>query len=180
MIGIDEAAGYSGKPFGSGYRTGQGFSRYLLKALSCAVALLAMASFATAQSTMSATVVGTVTDPTGAVVANATVTLSNVATGVVANSKTNSVGAYYVAYLAPGAYTLTITAPGFQKYVQTNVALSVSQIARYDVKLSLGAQSQVVTVSANATPLLQTQSVAIGGLAQAAFIQQQPMMQANP
>jgi hypothetical protein len=140
----------------------------------------AVAFRAAAQNAMSATAVGTVTDPAGAVVPNATVIFTNNATGVSTNGTTNADGSYYVPYLAPGTYTLTIEAKDFQKYVQTGVLLELGQVPRFDVKLSLGSQTQVVQVSAESLPLLETQAVDVGGIDQAKFIQNQPMMQAKP
>ncbi len=157
------------------------FLRALMKVtLACVAVWLTMGAMATAQNAMSATAVGTVTDQTGAVVPSATVTLTNNATGVATHGTTNADGAYYIPYLAPGTYTLTVEAKGFQKYIQNGEQLEVGQVPRFDVKLSLGQQTQVVEVSANSIPLLNTQSVDVGGIAQARFIQQQPMMQAKP
>ena len=148
--------------------------------LSCIVAWFAMVPMASAQNAQSATVVGNVTDSTGAVVPNASVTLTNSATNVSTKGTTNSDGAYYIPYLAPGTYTLTIQAAGFSKYMQTGIVLVIGGVPSYDVKLTVGEQSSQVEVSATEQPLLETQDVAIGGLDDAKFIQQQPMMQAKP
>lgn len=157
------------------------FGEALIKvALPCIIALFAIAQVAPAQSTMSATVVGTVTDPAGAVVPKAAITLTNMATGVATKGTTNADGAYYIPYLAPGTYTLTIAAAGFQTYAQTGILLELGQVPRFDVKLTVGATSSVVQVSATSTPLLDTESVDIGGIAQADFIENQPMMQSKP
>ena len=148
------------------------FGEALIKiALPCIIALFAIAQVAPAQSTMSATVVGTVTDPAGAVVPKAEVTLTNMATGVVTKGTTNADGAYYIPYLAPGTYTLTIAAGGFQTYAQTGLQLELGQVPRVDAKLSVGQQSQIVTVNAESVPLLDTQSVDIGGIDQPTWIQ---------
>ena len=148
--------------------------------LACLVAWFALVPVAVAQNTMSATIVGTVNDTTGAVVQNAAVTLTNAATGVVTKGTTNSDGAYYIPYLAPGTYTLSVEASGFQKYTQTGTVLNLGQVQRSDVKLTVGAQSSVVQVTATEQPLLETQDAVVGGLDDAKFIQQQPMMQAKP
>ena len=73
---------------------------------------LAPASFA--QSLTSGGVTGTVTDPSGAAVPNANVTLKNNDTGATQNTTTNSTGAYRFALLNPGSYSLSVKAPGFQ------------------------------------------------------------------
>src|SRR5271168_5398204 len=126
----------------------------------CIVALLAMAPVAVAQDVQSATVVGTVTDPTGAVVPNATVTVMNMATNVTARATTNAEGAYYIPFQPAGTYTLTIDATGFKKYVQTGIILEIGQTPRFDVRMDVGTTSQQVEVTA-ANPLLSTDNAVV-------------------
>ena len=104
--------------------------------LACMVAWLAMAPVAIAQDVQSATVVGTVTDPTGAVVPNATVTLMNTATNVAAHATTNAEGAYYIPFQPAGTYTLTIDGTGFKKYVQIGIVLEIGQTDRKSTRLN--------------------------------------------
>jgi hypothetical protein len=101
------------------------------------------------------TLVGTITDPTGAVVANTPVSITNEGTGAVTNSTSNESGNYTFTFLPPGTYTVTISAPGFQKKVTSGVNVPVNTTARADVTLQTGSASQTVTVSDQA-PLLQT------------------------
>lgn len=101
------------------------------------------------------TLVGTVTDPTGAVVANAPVSITNEGTAAVASSTSNESGNYNFTFLPPGAYTVTITASGFQKKVTSGVNVPVNTTTRVDVSLQTGSASQTITVSDQA-PLLQT------------------------
>ena len=147
--------------------------------MSCVVALLAMASLAAAQDVQSATVVGTVTDPTGAVMPNATVTVTNTATNVSGHATTNSEGAWYIPFQAAGTYTLTIDASGFKKYVQNGIVLEIGQTPRFDVRLELGATGQQVEVNAS-TPLLDTDDAVVGGTVNAKQIHDAPMVQAKP
>src|SRR5438034_2752988 len=82
-----------------------------------------------------ATITGEVRDPSGAVVANAAVTLTNVDTNISVATVTNDRGAYTVPNLRPGHYSVTAEAPGFTKTVRTGLTLQVAQVARVDVTL---------------------------------------------
>src|SRR6516162_6656781 len=99
------------------------------------------------------TILGTVTDATGAVVANAMVEVSNVGTNVTQKTQTTSAGTYNVPYLPPGTYRISVTLTGFQKSVVDGVTLSVDQENRVDVSLKTGTVSESVTVEANAVAL---------------------------
>ncbi len=153
---------------------------HLMKgALFCIVVCFAMACPAGAQDVQSATVVGTVTDPAGAVVPNATVTVTNAATNVSAHATTNSDGAYYIPFQPAGTYMLTIDAKGFKKYLQNGIILAIGQTPRFDVRLQIGATGQEVEVTA-ATPLLATDNPVVGGTVDAKVIHAVPMVQAKP
>src|SRR5579875_1177586 len=104
-----------------------------------------------------ATILGTVTDPSGATIAGAQVTVTNSATGVSHNVPTNSDGAYQIPQLEIGTYNLTVTSPGFKTYQQTGVVLNVSATVRVDASLQLGQATESVTVSAEAVQV-QTES----------------------
>ncbi|MDE3187318.1 MAG: TonB-dependent receptor [Acidobacteriota bacterium] len=110
-----------------------------------------------------ATITGTVTDSTGAVVPNAALTLLNPATGQTRTSVSNAVGAYRFANVAAATYTLTATAPGFQKYVKTGIVTNVAQTVEAEVTLTIGAQGQTVTVEADALQV-QTQTSEVSTL----------------
>lgn len=107
----------------------------------------------TAKAQENAELLGSVTDPTGAVVANATVTLTNAATGEVRNGITNDAGLYDFPALHIGSYTLKVTASGFEIYEKTGIVMNVAATIREDVKLAVGASSTTVTVQANALHL---------------------------
>src|SRR5581483_5988753 len=106
----------------------------------------------------SGTIVGTVTDASGATVPNCKVIAKNLATGVNKETNTDSSGDFRITYLLPGQYEVSAEAPNFKRAVQTNLTLDVDQRARVNFTLELGAVSEKVEVSATA-PLLQTQSV---------------------
>ena len=92
-------------------------------------------------------VTGTVTDPSGAAVPNATVTLKNNDTGATQNSTTNGTGAYRFALLNPGRYSVTVKAQGFRG-LQQNVAVAVGQTSTVDVKLEVASAATTVEVTA--------------------------------
>lgn len=116
--------------------------------LACAAMLLFLAPGAWAQE--NATVNGTVQDSSGAVVPNATVSLTNPATGQTRDAVSGSAGAYRFANLGVGTYTLSASAQGFQKYTRTGIVVNVAQTLEENITLSVGSQSQTVTVAADA------------------------------
>ena len=103
----------------------------------------------------SASLSGVVTDPSGARVAGALVTVANPAIGITRAFTTDSSGGYSFSILPPGTYGLTVAAPGFQAYKQDSIELEVGQSANRNVILGVGNVSQQVEVSSQA-PLLNT------------------------
>jgi hypothetical protein len=100
-----------------------------------------------AQSITSGDVSGVVTDPSGATVSNATVTLTNKETGSTQVGNTGPQGAFHFQLLQPGRYAVSVAAQGFQTREQ-NVAVTVGQATAVNVQLSLGAATQTVEVTA--------------------------------
>ncbi len=117
---------------------------------------------------------GTVTDPTGAVIAGATVHVVNQSTGVALDTKTNSVGFYQMPELFTGTYVVAITAPGMKTTRQT-IELLVGQNAELNAALTTGAVTQQVTVSANAVQLQTTDNGEITSTLENAKINELPM-----
>ena len=101
-------------------------------------------------------VTGTVTDPSGAVVAGAQVTLTNEATGLKRQTTTDSAGTYRVLDLPQGDYTIEVTATGFKPLKVANVPVVIGQVNARDAQLQVGTASQEVTVEESAV-VLQTQ-----------------------
>lgn len=106
---------------------------------------------------------GIVTDQTGAVVAGASVTLTDPATGAIKTTDSGATGLYAIAGLNPASYNLKVVAKGFQTYVQNGVVVNVSSTVRADVKLSVGSENQTVTVEADALTV-QTDSNVVSTL----------------
>jgi hypothetical protein len=97
--------------------------------------------------TVEGLVTGTITDPSGAVVPNATVTLTNVGTQVSQTTTTNANGIYRFSLVPPGSYSLTVTATGFAKYVFQAIVVEASKAVPFNVTLEVGKTSTVVEVS---------------------------------
>ena len=116
-----------------------------------------------------------VTDPSGTVVPNAKLQLTRVGEGTTISGATNSVGSFVFSQLRPGAYQLTVTAPGFQEQQLSDISIQLGQRARVDVKLTLGAVSQEVTVSASAATLLNAESSTSGQVINSKPIEELPL-----
>lgn len=121
----------------------------------CVVLLLVAAAIVLAQE-FRGTLTGTITDPSGASIPKAHVRAVNNATGQSYTSVTNSRGSYYIPYVLPGGYTVTVSANGFAKHVQDNVIIQANESRGLNVQMQIGAAAQTVTVT-NAPPLLQTE-----------------------
>ncbi|HKX29634.1 MAG TPA: carboxypeptidase-like regulatory domain-containing protein, partial [Blastocatellia bacterium] len=106
---------------------------------------------------VSGTILGTVTDPAGAAVAGAKITLTHTATGLVRTVVSDSAGEYVAPSLPSGTYTIAVEATGFSRAVLTNLRLDVDQKARVDLKLQIGTTGEAVTVEGGAA-LVQTET----------------------
>ena len=109
----------------------------------------------TAYAQEAATIVGTITDPTGAVVPNAKITITNTDTGMVRATLSNGTGLYSARDLQIGHYEVMVEASGFKTYTKKNLTLNVGETVGIDVPLQVGEAGQTVTVEATA---LQVQS----------------------
>src|SRR5882724_676451 len=106
-------------------------------------------------------ITGAVTDPTGAVVAGATIAVTNPATNTQRVVKTNSDGIYDLPALPPGNYSLKVEMQGFGSQLRNDIELQVAQVARIDIALKVGNVSEVVEVTGGA-PVLETDSTSVG------------------
>ena len=124
------------------------------------LALLLPALPARAQET-TASITGTISDPSGAAVVGATVTATDVDRGTTFSAKTNSLGYYLLTRIPIGNYTLTVEASGFQKAEQSAFTLVLNQVAKIDIQMKVGQITQVVEVT-SAAPVMQTQTTELG------------------
>src|SRR5437870_10136054 len=106
--------------------------------------------------TTNATLGGTVSDATGALIPGVTVTATNTQTGIVTTVVTNETGTYQFASLQTGIYRVTSELPGFQQQVYNDVALGVGQQVRLNFSLQVGGLTQTVDVNVAADTLLAT------------------------
>ncbi len=143
-------------------------SRFFLSVLVC-VALLSVSSLA---QKITGDVVGTVTDPSGAVVADATVTAENPNTGFKLSAKTSSTGDYRLVNLAPGTYKLTATASGFKTAVRDAV-VAVATVTTSNFQMVVGAAGETITVESSA-PLVETSENRLGTLLEARRVEDLP------
>ncbi len=142
-------------------------------ALLAVVALFASSAFAQLSGT--GAISGTITDPTGAVVADATVTATDVATNVKTVRTTTGSGDYNITPLTPGVYTVTVTAKGFQTLVQENITVDALATVGLSLKLTLGRTDETITVS-TAPPVLSTQDATLGGVMDNEMYSNLPLM----
>src|SRR4029077_4954548 len=119
------------------------------------VSAFAGSQFASAQAVYGS-VFGTVSDSTGAVVPNATVTVTDVAKGTSVSVQTDASGEYRVQHLIPDTYSVSAEAGGFSKVTTENVVVYADTAPRVDITLAVGAVSATINVS-SAAPLLQTE-----------------------
>lgn len=125
------------------------------------------------------TITGTVTDASGAVIPKATVTVTNQLTNEAVKTQSGPVGDYTVPYLAAGQYALSIDAPGFKSYRENDIAVATGVTVQVNVKLAVGATSQVIQVAASAAQL-QTESSTVTGTVEAQEINNLPNINDNP
>jgi hypothetical protein len=142
-----------------------------------AAALLALSvlfiSPALAQLT-TADILGTVTDPSGAVVPNATITITNLGTNEQRTAQTSGSGDYTFTLLPVGHYSVTVKAPGFQSSITKDLSIEAGDRARNDVHLNAGSEATTVEVQAT-TPLLQADSATVSSTVTAQAVQDLPL-----
>src|SRR6185369_7927024 len=124
------------------------------------------------------TIIGTVTDASGASVAGARIIIRNVDQNTTATVDTNESGNFTQSQLLPGRYELTIQKPGFQAFVQRNISVSIGGSTRLDARLDVGEQSQQVTVT-EAPPGLETNNAQVTSRLSGAQIDQLPVVNRN-
>ena len=138
------------------------------------VAGMLLAGGASRAQTITARITGSVTDPSGAEIPNATVTAKNLATNVQATTRSDQGGSYNFQFLPIGTYSITAAAQGFGNTSAGPLTLEIDQIARIDLKLQVGEVSTTVKVS-DAGAVLQTQSSTVATTVTANTIENLPL-----
>src|SRR5262245_30039528 len=129
--------------------------------------------------TINATVGGTVSDTTGALIPGVTITATNLATGIATSVLTNEAGAYNFASIQSGTYRVSAELPGFQTQTYNNVVLGVSQQVRLNFTLQVGAVAQSVEVNVAADTLIATTSSSVGSVLPDNKIKDLPLVDRN-
>ena len=150
-----------------------------LRALMLIIALLAPAIHVAAQ-TSRGTVSGSVTDPTGAVIRGASVTLTNTQTNVSRSTTANDEGFYRFDAVELGTYTVVAEAAGFGQLTKSNIIVNANQNSQVDAQLAPGAQQVTIDVVAEAGAALQTESPVRGGNISTTQVTELPIASRNP
>jgi len=150
--------------------------RSLQFAMVCATLFISFLGATTSQAqTFRGTILGTVTDSSGAALVGATVTVHNVDTGVDRITETTTDGGYLMPELPVGSYDVTVAMKGFQKATTTGVAVTVAGERRVDASLKPGATSQSITVSGDTLPTVETASDTLGGTFESNQVEELPI-----
>ncbi len=148
----------------------------IMYALRIVVLVCAIAVSLRAQATLgSAAVGGTVTDPSGAAIPDARVVLLETARGLSRETASNSAGSYLFPSVSPGVYALRVTKDAFDAYELKGAQVAVGDLATLDVVLKVGQVSTVLSVSAEKTVLLETESNTIGTVVDSGRVESLPL-----
>ncbi|MGH9721460.1 MAG: carboxypeptidase-like regulatory domain-containing protein, partial [Bryobacteraceae bacterium] len=126
-----------------------------------------------------ATIIGRVADPSGAIIAGATVRAVNAATNAPVTSTTNDQGSYEIPYLLPGSYRVTVEMKGFKRAVRAGIELHVSDRLTLDMTLELGDVAESVVVHAEAS-MLETATASVGLIMDERRVAELPVVGGNP
>jgi len=119
-------------------------------------------------------ITGTVTDPSGAVVAGATVTVRNVDTNAARIETTSDAGSYTITQLPPGHYAVKVDKTGFKTYNQSGITLVIDQVAQINAQLAVGSEAQNIEVTSTG-PVIQTEDSSVGQVIDSQSIQNTPL-----
>lgn len=151
----------------------QRLSRLITIMMAAALLLCAQAVFA--QLRIVGNISGTIQDPTGAVVPNVRVVLKDLKTGLTKETTSSEGGTFLFSDLASGVYEITAAAAGFQTSLIPNVTVSTSQTTDVKIALKVGQQEETVTVTAEATPTLETSSTLVANTLETKTITELPV-----
>ncbi len=153
-----------------------------IRAVSRAFAVMLLAVFLAAvgrAQTTSGTILGTLTEQTGAVLPNTSVTLTNTGTADTRVTNTNDAGVYQFVNVPPGSYELTVSKQGFKTLHQGPITLQVEGSLEINLTMALGSQTQTVTVNAQ-TPLVEAETTSLGAVVDQRETDEIPLNGRNP
>ncbi len=151
-----------------------------IRSIALALTLWLMASPSAFGQVTRGSLAGTITDPTGAALPAAAVTLKNPATGAEARATTDSQGAFVFPSLAVGRYAITVEAKGFKRATVADVVIEVSTPARVEIALEVGATSEQVTIAGGAQEVVNTSSPMLTNVVERKQIVDLPLPSRNP
>lgn len=138
-----------------------------------------MAALACSAQTISSSILGTVTDSSGAVVPGVAIVVRNMDTGIRSSATTDTVGNYTVPQLPPGNYQVEGEITGFKKFVRPGVTLDMTRQLRIDIQLETGATTEIVNVEAT-TPLIETETGQLSSTVTSRELTALPSLGRNP
>ena len=122
-----------------------------------------------------ATLTGTVSDGSGAVIPGAEIVIMNMETGESYTTATNETGSYTIPFIKPGTFELIVTTAGFKQYTREGIRLDTASAVRADAVMELGEVTESVTVEAD-VPLLKTENSSVGGVIKNRSIANMPLL----
>ena len=125
------------------------------------------------------TILGRVTDPSGALIAGAEIRATNIATGVSANAQSNEAGNYSLPYLLPGFYIIQAEMSGFKRFVREGIQVRIRDSVEVNLQMQLGDTSESIEVRSE-TPLLSTADVSLGQTVDSRQITELPSFGGSP
>jgi hypothetical protein len=146
--------------------------------LVCLLTLFISAPAALAQNASTGALAGTVTDPSGGVIAGATVVATNLGTGQSRTSTTDASGSYKLSQLPPGDYSVRFSASGFKTAEIPSITINITETPTLNRSLEIGATSQSVTISETAVTV-QTENATVGGLVSGSTVTELPLSTRN-
>jgi len=149
-------------------------AKAILRTLAIALLCAGVTAVPTHAQNITGSIVGTVNDSSGAILPNATVTITNIASGLKRTVPTDDAGNYQVLSLPRGEYSVDIDAKGFKHFTRTPIDVVVDQVARVDVSMTIRGSSETVTVT-GAPPIMQTDSASLGQAIEGTAVRDLPL-----
>jgi len=142
--------------------------------LAAVLAMIALGTLKLQAQSFYGSIVGTVTDSTGAIVPNATVAITNIGTNDKRTAEANAAGDYSFVNLVPATYKIEVTKANFKRFLRDGVTVQVNAVVRVDAALQVGAASETIEVTTQ-TPLLQTDSGSLGSVIEGKTVAEMPL-----